>query len=201
MNASLISISAQQSKHWCTGPLVAPRGPSCSVSKYTWVMLLTYDFKRLCRCWQNAAAAPSATPLLRRIRCHLFSLAPSLPRQTQPVLAIVCVCHQKNKNKTWPKTPTHPLFTVCLSVSRPCRTERDTERKKPSMFFFSQWKVSFSEQKILCHVLQWTTCWVSSAVGQRLCLHPLFAGNASVCVVSDSLFVHISMRLMLALAS
>lgn len=94
--------------------------------------------------------------------------------------ASASVTKKKTPKKSWPKTPTHPLFTVCLSVSCPCRTERDTERKKPSMFF-SQWKVSFSEQKILCHVLQWTTCWVSSAVGQRLCLHPLITGNASVC--------------------
>lgn len=138
MNASLISISAQQSKHWCTGPLVAPRGPSCSVSKCTWVMLLTNDFKRLCRCWQNAAAAPSATPLLRRIRCHLFSLAPSLPRQTQPVLAIVCVCHQKKQKQNMTKDA-HSPSVHCLSVCLLSLSDwkRHWEEEAGDVFFLS----------------------------------------------------------------
>lgn len=134
MNASLISISAQQSKRWCTGPLVAPRGPSCSVSKYTWVMY----FKRLCSCWQNAAAAPSATPLLRRIRCHLFSLAPSLPA-TNAACARNRLCLSPKKQKQNMTKDAHSPSVHCLPVCLLSLSDwkRHWEEEAVDVFFLS----------------------------------------------------------------
>lgn len=132
-NASLISISAQQSKHWCIGPLVAPRGPSCSVSKYTWVMLRFQASLSLLtergRCPVRHAAPPSH-PLS-------FVLISAFSAATNAACARNRLRLSPKKQKQNMTKDAHSPSVHCLSVCLSSLSDWKRHRGRSRRCFFS----------------------------------------------------------------